>query len=238
MKSHPILMSGPMVMALLREAKTPGTGKSMTRRLAYRGPFAPNDKRLKVRQEVAIDEESGDVWLPTPWLKMHDRFEAAKARGEADYRELLYVREAGGIAQRGDSTPGGKPYDPWYVYRATESEPDFPEPAIIEPFRWRPSIHMPKWASRLTLVVTATKVEPLQDIRTGEIRAEGVTETKFWNPENRTNTPKIDYYLRPSFERLWNSINGPDAWAANPPVVALTFAVHKRNVADMEREAS
>jgi hypothetical protein len=73
-----------------------------------------------------------------------------------------------------------------------------------------PCIHMPRWASRLTLVVTATKLEPLQDITEEDARAEGVED-----PE--------------AFERLWSELHGAKSWKGNPEVVALSFDVHKAN---------
>lgn len=82
---------------------------------------------------------------------------------------------------------------------------------------WRPSIHMPRWASRLTLEVTDVRVERLQAISEADAEAEGVQEPSlvpllgaFWSS-------------RDSYARLWEHINGKGSWAANPWVWAVTF---------------
>ena len=72
-------------------------------------------------------------------------------------------------------------------------------------FAWRSPIHMPRVASRLTLAVTATRIERLQAITAADALAEGVD--------------------RDGFAQLWNFLHGPGAWDANPWVVALTFTV-------------
>jgi hypothetical protein len=91
-----------------------------------------------------------------------------------------------------------------------------------------PSIHMPRWASRLTLNVTAVRVERLQSITEDDADAEGV--------EKRLNHHGwVDYMGEVSFEdgpwesyrSLWASLHGWDSWSANPEVVALTFTVER-----------
>lgn len=77
----------------------------------------------------------------------------------------------------------------------------------------RPSIHMPRWASRITLQVEAVRVERIQDITDADAIAEGV---------DRTNT-SISGYARERFVRLWGSIYGPASWDANPLVWVIEF---------------
>jgi hypothetical protein len=95
---------------------------------------------------------------------------------------------------------------------------------------WRPSIHMPRWASRLTLTVTEVRVQRLQEISAGDSIAEGVeceTCTAMGQSacHGRGCFASIDAY-----RTLWNSLHGPDAWDANPWVVALTFNVKRGNI--------
>ena len=100
--------------------------------------------------------------------------------------------------------------------------------------RWRSSIHMPRWASRLTLLVTDVRVQRLQAISDEDARAEGI----FWSDDHLGWTSgrideASDYHARlpgVSFSKLWDAIHGPDVWDANPWVVALTFSVERRNI--------
>jgi hypothetical protein len=116
---------------------------------------------------------------------------------------------------------------------------------------WRPSIHMPRWASRLTLIVEGVRVQRLQEIIEEDAEAEGV-ECDAWDmapvardysrpnedrwfvwwmdqatvePNTFSETPTKD-----SFRTLWNSLHGPDAWDANPWVAAINFRVAKANI--------
>lgn len=92
--------------------------------------------------------------------------------------------------------------------------------------RWCPSIHMPRWASRLTLTVTATKIERLQEISEEEARMEGVEGEISFTAQYTTDR---HYYSR-GFAKLWDELHGSGSWDANPEVVALTFTVEKRNI--------
>ena len=91
--------------------------------------------------------------------------------------------------------------------------------------RLRPSIHMPRWASRLTLAVTDVRVQRLQDISEADARAEGVSD-EWADTELYFQTNPYRY----GFSALWNSIHGPDAWGANPWVVAVSFDVIRGNI--------
>lgn len=89
--------------------------------------------------------------------------------------------------------------------------------------KWKPCIHMPRWASRLTLAVTATKIEPLQDISEEDAKAEGVEPIIDHGVGNR-------HLHRIAFEQLWERLHGAGSWLHPVEVVALTFAVHKINI--------
>lgn len=94
-----------------------------------------------------------------------------------------------------------------------------------------PSIHMPRVASRLTLVVTGVKIERLLDISDNDAIAEGVTMSGA--------IPGQDFDVdgqwwpggpRSQYRRLYERIHGKGEWAVNPEVVALTFTVHTANI--------
>lgn len=96
--------------------------------------------------------------------------------------------------------PDVEPYT--FRYKADGGEP-------LE--RWRPSIHMPRWASRITLEVVSVRVERLQDISEEDALAEGITLVE-------RGTSPVD-----QFNKLWESINGPGSWEANPWVWVVSF---------------
>jgi hypothetical protein len=82
--------------------------------------------------------------------------------------------------------------------------------------KWTPSIHMPRWASRLTLVLESVLVERLQEIDAEDVDAEGVPESE-WS--------HVDGYRRNEFAAFWEQINGAGSWKANPWVWVLGFRV-------------
>ena len=78
---------------------------------------------------------------------------------------------------------------------------------------YKPSIHMPRWASRILLEITAVRVERLQDINRGDAMAEGCPFP------NMAAGPDP----RQWFAELWQEINGAESWAANPWVWVVEF---------------
>ena len=93
-----------------------------------------------------------------------------------------------------------------------------------------PSIHMPRWASRLTLVVTATKIERLQDISGPDSIAEGV-ECPTCTAMGKSACNRLGCFAsQGAFAELWSRLHGRESWDANPEVVAITFAVHRCNI--------
>ena len=90
--------------------------------------------------------------------------------------------------------------------------------ATPEDVRWRPSIRMPRWASRITLRITDIRVERLQSVSHEDCEAEGC-------PGGHGSIPGYPYSATPRehFQTLWNKINGPDAWDENPWVWVISF---------------
>jgi len=90
------------------------------------------------------------------------------------------------------------------------------------PTRWRPSIHMPRWAARIFLRVTDIRVERLQEITGADVFAEGVDNGK----SNHTMGSRYENMQRMAFEDLWDSINGNRegcSWEDNPWVWVVEF---------------
>lgn len=76
---------------------------------------------------------------------------------------------------------------------------------------------MPRWASRITLEITEVRVQRLQEISEEDARAEGV------QMPDGTPTPPDWWSYRQEFSHLWESINGPGSWDANPWLWCISF---------------
>jgi hypothetical protein len=107
-------------------------------------------------------------------------------------------------------------------YRADDAIVEAPRTYFDLPSAgWIPSIHMPRWASRLTLEITGVRVERLQDISEADAIAEGWPKQIDPGAHTGGNGGPFDWY-----RALWESINGPGSWDANPWVWVVSF---KRN---------
>jgi hypothetical protein len=100
--------------------------------------------------------------------------------------------------------------------------------------KWRSPIHQPRAYSRLTLIVSATTIEPLQEITEEDASAEGVTRAT----EENVRKWGYDQTARMAFADLWDSLHGATAWSANPEVVALSLAVHQTNIDALPKKAA
>jgi hypothetical protein len=126
-----------------------------------------------------------------------------------------------------------KQFSAGVFYRLSEEEQPHGERFVPEG-QWTPSIHMPRWASRLTLIVEAVRVEPLQAISETDAKAEGIIE---YEPteEDPAEFSYVDGGLiwnnaRSAYEALWRHLHGADSWDANPEVVAISFSVVPGNI--------
>lgn len=92
--------------------------------------------------------------------------------------------------------------------------------------KWKKSIHMPRWASRITLEITNVRVERLQDIRLKDIYAEGLNDN-IDIVGHKVDKRFFGYYL---FKELWNSINDKKyPWESNPWVWVIEFNLLSRS---------
>jgi hypothetical protein len=153
-----------------------------------------------VTQSVIWGIKVGRLWREAP--------EASGRRIALPEPPRLWVREAWRTEARYDAMP---PRDvPESAIVSYEADYDR-EPNDGCRGRYRPGMFLPRWASRITLRVTAVKVERLQDISEDDAIAEGCV------PDDRIGPARF------IFETLWASIHGPGSWDANPWVAALTF---------------
>lgn len=211
MKERPILFSGPMVRAILEGRKT------QTRRVIKPQPFDFYD-----RDGIVMDRYKGEIHCP--YGTLGDR---------------LWVRETFQLPicfeEMSPSEVGKKCVDsgyrsPWAPIKyGADGDDKFLE--MIHDFggAWgknRVSIHMPRWASRITLEITGVKVERLNEISEQDAIAEGIIPIgKSWfnyyenadEPFCGEDAPIVSY------QSLWESINGRGSWASNPWVWVIEF---------------
>jgi hypothetical protein len=111
-------------------------------------------------------------------------------------------------------------------HRFADDCPDDPRLHV----KWRPSIFMPRWASRITLDITAVRVERVHDISERDALDEGIPFYQVWKGINDEGKCSLFQSHSDVYAHLWDSINGNRkgcAWADNPWVWALTFSVVK-----------
>ncbi len=209
MKERPILMSAPMVRATLADTKT------QTRRALRVQP--PQHTVAVGRWQDPPGFDAAYWAFVREGAVEHDHpFGGAEIHGNpwrcpyGQPGDRLWVREAHVIVGPGDVGYGMVATEPIVRYRATE-----PELTVIG--GWRPSIHMPRWASRILLEVTGVRVERLHDMREPDALAEGYPRD--WHPggPGPWSSP-MQWYAD-----LWKDLNGADAWAANPWVWVVEF---------------
>ena len=199
MKERPILFSAPMVRALLAGTKT------QTRRAAKVESTLGIDSILAPRRAgghaatYLLPEQAAEAAVCCPYGQPGDR---------------LWVREAWAETRLFQASGTGM-----VVYREGDNRTDYGGP-------WKPSIHMRRRDSRILLEITGVRLERLQDISEADARAEGF-ECMARDPEcgyrNYLDKTSQDWTLSPreSFQSLWELINGPASWSANPWVWPL-----------------
>lgn len=150
--------------------------------------------------------------------------------------DRLYVRESFVTGFDIDDEYGRPAGDKKAWYRATDINLTWFDPdteSTLDNPPWKPSIHMPRWASRLTLTVTDVRVQRLQEISEADATAEGlVSAYDGWATDaggsHWGNTAVNSYRV------LWNDLHGPDAWDSNPWIAAISFTIHHVNIDQME----
>ena len=198
-QERPILFSAPMVRAILDGRKTQ-TRRAVNPQPVYRTDtapagweFAPGDGGLYKWPEVeGFARAMSDFCpygLPSDRLWVRETFFDTAPFKSAD----LFL----GRATR-------------YAYRADDE--------FIGCHKWKPSIHMPRRASRILLEVTAVRAERLRDISEADCVAEGAAG-------GHASIPGYNYAATPAehYMHIWESINGPGSWAANPWVWVIEF---------------
>ncbi|HBO2839599.1 TPA: hypothetical protein ACP31N_002655 [Pseudomonas aeruginosa] len=189
MKERPILFTGPMVRAILEGRKTV-TRRVVTPQPDFLGsmvdpntPFKTLDAGLHARITCPYGQPGDRLWVREAWAA--DAQVDAIAPSDLSQGEPIWYPADLSVRQTGCS--------------------------MISKGRVRPSIHMPRWACRILLEITAVRVERLQDISDPGALAEGVSHSEMHSGDSLVDV----------FARLWESTGGD--WAANPWVWVLEF---------------
>lgn len=216
MKERPILFSAEMVRAILEGRKT------QTRRVIKlpkdRGVWEPSTvggggtfRIGKSGQKIPVPEMAC-IWNTTTGKTLISPYGQPGSR--------LWVRECFRPALSDSHECFSYKAD--YKYQCGKAMPEGPKGFL----KWKPSIHMPRRASRITLEITGIHVERLNEISEGDCWDEGL-EAWLANDKNlpkyEDGTPGKYISEKHAFRALWESVNGPESWAANPFVWVIEF---------------
>ena len=195
MAEYPILFNGEMVRAVLDGRKT------QTRRVMKPQPKPLTGGWMYDRKYFADDAQMKNYLFHDVYGEKGSPYGSAYADGTGD---LLWVRETWHPTGREQTA----------LYRADGQ---------CEVAQWKPSIHMPRWASRITLRVTDVRVERVQELEESEIGAEGIERPEWWN--NMDSWINGEDLAKEMFAQLWNSINAArgHSWQSNPWVWVVEF---------------
>jgi len=216
----------------------PGTGKTETRRLLYSDRVVKKDGLPPASATYLQDHrppiaEFGHYWALTGW---HNRKPG----------DRLFVREnfSGPWSLRAEKPSEwrvrGMTPELWYWADGDPTDGDWTKP--------KPSIHLPRWGSRLTLIITDVWIERLQDITEGGAWQEGIDCI----PRSLTRHGRLDGYglagiTSPNdahttrvnaYRALWGSLHGSESWKLNPWIVAVRFKPILANVDSQEAKAA
>lgn len=229
MKERPIIFTAPEVRAILDGRKT------MTRRVVKLPEIISEPGDADATSIGWPDNhESGPGWYG--WMTEYP--EEGSVRPRCPYGQpgdRLWVRETwqGPLFD----------YEQWGAYREDHrrfetpafcryaadggAPPEFVDEEDELQCKWRPSIHMPRWASRITLEIESVRVERLQDISEADALAEGCPCYVCGAPLDGNSEADCHCFHRTAtasdYRDLWEHINGEGSWSANPWVWAITF---------------
>ncbi|HCQ8924142.1 hypothetical protein RAF29_21225 [Klebsiella pneumoniae] len=217
MKERGMIFNGEMVRAILDGRKTQTRRPIKWKQTRFTEIGEREDGSKWPWSEDA--EHAFDFWHPCPFGSVGDRIWVRETfQGPLFDFDLMdsYCK---------DSTPFEK--SEFCVYKADGGPaPEFYDADDELHCCWRPSIHMPRWASRILLEITDVRVERLNAISEEDATAEGVPPAGSLLPDYPGTflTPKGDFATaKVAFQRLWESIYGEESWKANSWVWVISF---------------
>jgi len=210
MKEHPILFSGPMVRAILEGRKT------QTRRVVTPQPKLHGDEE----EIVSAAWDAGFIDVKCPYGKPGDRL-WVRENWASHFNQRFH-------AEHGLSAPDflidPATNEPLIVYAADRQFPMLINDEFMAEhghIAWKPSIHMRRTASRITLEITNVRVERLQEIHRHDVQAEGLQcrHCKGYS-DNRTGCTCVE-----NFGKGWDALNAKRgySWESNPWVWVVSF---------------
>jgi hypothetical protein len=210
-RERPIIFSAESVRAILEGRKT------QTRRLCKPQPAPAGPNGGPIREVVkSLLSSRGDLFDVR-----YDLDNPGTLRSEHAPGDRLWVRETWGPCAGG------------VVYNADDVGSNVVCP---DGGRWKPTIYMPRWASRIDLEITDVRVQRLQDITDEDAIAEGVRCWECNGPVDGTSENGCGCF---HFAQAWDAINGKRAtWSSNPWVWALTFRRVRKEVPNQETDAT
>lgn len=185
MKERGMIFNAEMVRAILDGRKTQTRRPIKWKQTRFTEMAERDDGSLWPWAEDC--ERGGDIWFACPFGEVGDRIWVRETFCAVPDHE-----EPAGCSALLYAADGNGPYG-----------------------KWTPSIHMPRWASRLTLEITGVRVERLRDLSEDDAKSEGIT------PPSGGVLPGWEYRI--NFRDLWMDIYGADNWEANPWVWVIEF---------------
>lgn len=240
MKEKPILFSAPMVLALLEGRKTQTrriVKPSIVQHIEFMGGNGEDPTEFDfVGLKYGQWRSDSGKEMPAEWLIYCTEYPEEGAipigHGYGAVGDRLWVREAWRAHDAFDHHPPRDiPAGQLLIFEADGDKETFPGTG-----KYRPPMFMPRWASRINLEIVGVRVERLQDISEADARAEGcITEEIISGYDNQPiQVPKeipdesgkgmVGWEnCRDWYADLWESLNGPDSWDANPWVWVIEF---------------
>lgn len=238
LKTRPILFSAPMVRAVLDGSKTQ-TRRIVTPASSFGGSYPVKWCDL----EAAWPDGIGSLkYLHAPITHAPEGYDRScvnrifpriapatdwDQEPDADYEppaSRLWVREAWAVWKNVDSrAPRDLLEDHYHVWYKADGDGGGVSGELRG--RWRSSLHMPRWASRITLEVTEVRVERLQEISEDDAQAEGITRRGvWWDAGPNWEGDGVGQTAKEAFIHLWDSLNAKRApWDSNPWVWVVSF---------------
>ncbi len=214
-KERGMIFNDEMVRAIL------GGNKTQTRRIVEEKFYGRAVAAELLAKHCPYGQPGDRIWVREAWAILGNEDGCS-----VDWNDNLCLGDEKNAARIYRASCEQKPGD--YGLWSIPDDADWKPHTVNEKFEggWRPSIHMPRWASRILLEITNVRVERLNDISECDARDEGVPPAGSLLPDHPGTflTPKGDFAMaKVAFQRLWEPIYGEESWNANPWVWVIEF---------------